>query len=596
MRGAFWRTALGHTLAVVAAVLIAALAFLYRFNALGGALGGFDNDEFATLTRVDLVLAGQQPLRDFADGELRAVWPSLTYELPALAMRLWGRTLLVHAWLTLGALAACAAAVFLLARDLSRRWVVALLAAVVVIVSLPNAYNYPKVVVLTGAVALVRWAVRRPTPVPLGALGAWAVIAALFRHDYAVYVVAAGVAAIVALEPRPWRVPARRLAICAGVAFVLALPSAVWVQRYAGIAQYVNLSLVASGTEGGTRRLTDWPVVSAAEPFARDSLIAFNYWAFWAIPLVGALVLAVRPWQPSAPGEYGHYVATVSAGPRDPRDPMAAVTAALAESRRYVRGASPWAVERATGWALVAMTPVVNYFFLRSNLPARFGDAVVPVVLLGAWITGVAPGLSSQALRALASIVPPLLLALMLTAFVHANDVPQDLRIGGFADSAAIVAARLREVAAELRSLPSDRWTAKDTQGPMAVARYLAECTGPADHVLMGTYADEIPYFSRRPFAGGQGYFAFGFLRTEADQRLALERLARQSVPVAITDYDWANEFAADYPLIARHVEARYREVGEVRATDGAPYLRVFVDTGRQPLRSDPVLGFPCFR
>ena len=72
MRGAFWRTALGHTLAVVAALLIAALAFLYRFNALGGALGGFDNDEFATLTRVDLVLAGQQPLRDFADGELRA--------------------------------------------------------------------------------------------------------------------------------------------------------------------------------------------------------------------------------------------------------------------------------------------------------------------------------------------------------------------------------------------------------------------------------------------------------------------------------------------------------------------------------------------
>ena len=120
MRVGKWRGSAGHVLAVLLALLLASFAFLYRFNALGGALGGFDNDEFQMLTRVDLLLAGEQPLRDFADGELRAVWPSLSYEVPALVQRVWGRNLLVHAYLTLGALALCAGIVFVFARHLSR--------------------------------------------------------------------------------------------------------------------------------------------------------------------------------------------------------------------------------------------------------------------------------------------------------------------------------------------------------------------------------------------------------------------------------------------------------------------------------------------
>src|SRR5688572_9611123 len=40
-----WRIAV----AAAAAVLIAAVAFLFRFNSLGGSLGGFDNDHFIYL-------------------------------------------------------------------------------------------------------------------------------------------------------------------------------------------------------------------------------------------------------------------------------------------------------------------------------------------------------------------------------------------------------------------------------------------------------------------------------------------------------------------------------------------------------------------
>src|SRR5258705_5442817 len=126
---ALTRTVVRVVLAVIGSAAIAVVAFLIRFDAMGGALAGFDDEDFRKLARVDLVLAGERPLRDFTDGELRGVWPSLADEYPALAQRLWGRNLLTHAALTCGTLAFFAALVFLLARHLARSWLVALLAA-----------------------------------------------------------------------------------------------------------------------------------------------------------------------------------------------------------------------------------------------------------------------------------------------------------------------------------------------------------------------------------------------------------------------------------------------------------------------------------
>ena len=48
-------------------VLVFATVFLYRFNTLGGALGGFQNDEFGYLARARQIQAGDVPFRDFND-------------------------------------------------------------------------------------------------------------------------------------------------------------------------------------------------------------------------------------------------------------------------------------------------------------------------------------------------------------------------------------------------------------------------------------------------------------------------------------------------------------------------------------------------
>ena len=94
-----WRIAI----AIAAATAVAVVAFTYRYNALEGTRGGLENDHVAHLMRTDMLLQGEQPLRDFAAAEPRGAWPSLSYAVPAWAQTLGGRTLLPEAYLTVGA-------------------------------------------------------------------------------------------------------------------------------------------------------------------------------------------------------------------------------------------------------------------------------------------------------------------------------------------------------------------------------------------------------------------------------------------------------------------------------------------------------------
>jgi hypothetical protein len=551
-----WRALAARASTVLAALLIAVIAFLFRFNALGGELGGFDNDDFATLTRVDMLLSGHQPLRDFAEGELRGAWPSLSFELPALAQRVWGHSLLPYASLTVGALAVSAAVVFLLGRVLSRRWIVPLLAAAAVVTSGTNLYNYQKVLPLTLGAAVIYWMLLRPTAVRLGAMAAVTVIAALFRHDYGVYVGVGALAGLIGCQPRPWTIPLRRIAIYGTLAAVLSLPSALWVARHAGIPEYISsvvrsvqVDSATNGPEYGALRLSGLDV---------ESLSSWTYLVYWAMPCAAIAILAAR-----------------RQSRLKPLDPVFGV-----------------------GIALVAMTVLVNHFLLRragATVHARFGDAIVPMVLLGPWMVSAGAALPSQALRAFTLAGPAVLLGLTCAAFVPIEEIVPTLKTGGFSRSPATVMRRFEQVRHELLTLPSDDWTTMPLSSTLAAARYLAECTAPDDYVLVGLYADQVPYFARRRFAGGQAYFGYSFFRSPADQQRFLDRLRRQSVPIAITALDYEGEISEDYPLVAEHLEMHYRQVGVIEADD-KPFVRVWVDADRQPRGVDRVHGFPCYR
>jgi hypothetical protein len=544
--------------ACCAAGLVGAVAFIFRFNALGGSLGGFDNDHFIYLIRTDTLLAGEQPLRDFVDAELRGAWPALTYAVSAWAQQLGGRTLLPEAFLTVGALALASTIVLLLALRLSRRWPMALLAAAVTIVMAPKLYNYPKVLMLALGVWALLAAIRSPSVLRLGVLAAVTVAAGLFRHDLALYVGAATVAAFLARDAGQWRATARTLGIYGALTMACALPSVVWVQVYEGIPSYVNGSLASVAVERARTELF-LPGLDLAAPFSGESLLLVTYCVFWAVPVVAAAAWLARVALPAA----------ARFGPSD----------------------------RAAGAALLAMAILANLSFLRANLAERFGDAAVPVVLLAAWTAGTAAAWTPPAARAVVALIPAVLLVQLFAAAYAFSEVRRELDTTGLSDSWGKITRRYEAVRDELRGLPPAGWQRHANQsGVLSAARYVAECTSSDDRILVTGATHEVPVLARRRFAAGQAMFKLSLYTSERDQQRALARLERQSVPIVLADArDFDGGFLSDYPLVAGYLAGRYRDAGTIDV-DEEPRLRVFVDAHRQPARLDARLGLPCFQ
>jgi hypothetical protein len=103
-----------------------------------------------------------------------------------------------------------------------------------------------------------------------------------------------------------------------------------------------------------------------------------------------------------------------------------------------------------------------------------------------------------------------------------------------------------------------------------------------------------VPVYARRLFAGGQAMFKLSLYTSEGFQRRALDRLARESVPVVLADPEELEHLEDLYPLVAAHLGRRYLDVGTIEVDD-EPRFRVFVDRARRSVRVDPDLGLPCF-
>jgi len=551
-----WWTRRRGILAALCAVAVAVVAFVYRFNSLDGSLGGFTNDQFAHLMRAEMLLHGEQPLRDFADAELRGAWPALSYALPAWSQQLFGRTLLAEAYLTVGAIALAHALVFLLALDLAKRWSVALLATGLAIAMEPRLYGYPKVLMLALGAVAIRSMTLNPSAWRLGLAAVTTAVATLFRHDCGVYVAVGFIAALIARDAPAWPVVGRRIGLYAGLTALCLLPSAVWVQVYEGIPSYVRNTLATAALEAGRTEL-QLPSLASLASLNGEGLVVLTYYAFWAVMGVAAAVIAWR-------------ALALPASPLTPED-------------------------RGFAWGLLAMAVVSNVFLLRDGLNGRFGDAVIPVAVLAAWCTGAARAITQPSARRLATLLPLFLLLFMFAASLVFGRVERTLADSGLIDSPQTVARQFASIREGLLRLPPVDWSDVDAKGTLVAARYVAECTSPDDYLLVAAELPEIPVFARRRFAAGQGTVALGFYNSPKDQRRALARLASQSVPIILANAGrFEPDFVYTYPLLARHVADHYREAGTIVAGD--LQLLVFVENGRTPRRVDPHLGLPCFQ
>ena len=230
---------------VILAIAIVAIAFVYRFNTLAGPLAGFDNDHFPALTRAVAMLDGERPLRDFADSELRGLWPSLTYSTSALAQRVLGRSLRSEALLSTGLLAIGAGALFLAAAALSNR-LVAAWASLLAIGLSPALYNHPKITPYALAILAMLAYAYRPSTARLGILASSILLGALFRHDHGVTLgLTAG--ALLLLLDRGLAV--RRAISLMAWLFAGLLPGIVIAQMNGGIISYLKAGVILTRQE-----------------------------------------------------------------------------------------------------------------------------------------------------------------------------------------------------------------------------------------------------------------------------------------------------------------------------------------------------------
>jgi len=541
-----------------------AIAFLYRFNALLGSLGGFDGDHFIYFVGSTGVLRGERPLRDFVDAGLQGAWPALTYELPALAMRLGGESLRSEALLCVGAIAVSATLLFRSAASLAGPWP-SLVMTILSIAAGTRLYGYHKVLVSSVAVTLLLRYARAPSRRSLSLLAAWSTVAFLFRHDYLLYVASATVCLVVTL---PGLTIGRRLqrAGAYGALTGILLAGPVYsIHHFAGLGFYLR-SNVESTRHEAERTDLKWPEFeSAANPVAffenETNAVSWLYYVCLLLPLAGICAAFV--------------------------------------TRPEVSGLDAGGT-RAVLVTLALYAALLNHFLLRGNLAARFGDLGAPIAVLGAWLIGCTPVPKGSRLAWRSAVA--VLAATGFLAVNAAESVWQELATARLRVGVAAVGARLMQVATELGGMPPRReaTSAERDRSRSAVPNvvdYLRACSGPNDRILVLADAPEVTAFAARPFAGGHPTFRAGFYTLSEDQALTVERLERQSVPIVITrdDADYQQHVEPVFRRVVAWVDERYEFSGEVAALTGPP-MRVLVRrdmTGSERLGDT---GLPCPR
>jgi hypothetical protein len=544
--------------------LVFAGAFLYRFNALLGSLGGFDGDHFIYFLGSTHVLHGERPLRDFVDAGLQGAWPALTYELPALAMRLGGESLRSEALLCVGAIALSAMLLFRAATSVTGTWA-SLIVTAFSVAAATRLYGYHKVLVSSVAVTLLLRYARTPSRGNLAWLTVWSVVAFLFRHDYLAYAGLATAFLILVLPGLPAARRLQRVAAYGALAGVLLAGPVYSIHRFAGLGFYLRSNIESTRHEAQRTDL-DWPAFEPApNPVAffdnEVNAISWLYYLCLLLPVAGACAAFM--------------------------------------TRPRLHGLDD-GQSRAVLLTLAVYAAVLNHFLLRGNLGARFGDLGAPIAVLGAWLAGLAPVSSTS--RMAWRVALAMLGVTVVLAMNTAESVWQELATTRLRVSPVAAAARVVQVATELGTLPPGPVATaaerdRSRAGAVDVVDYLRACTAPTDRVLVLADAAEVAAFAARSFAGGHPTFRAGFYMLPEDQALTIARLGRQSVPVVVTrdEADYREHIEPAFRQVVAWVNERYEFRGEVPALTGPP-MRVLVRRDMAGSERLGDTGLPCPR
>ena len=281
--------------------------------------------------------------------------------------------------------------------------------------------------------------------------------------------------------------------------------------------------------------------------------------------------------------------------------------------RRELAGAD----EAARIFGLACLTVLANIGMLSNPIDVRLADVLVLPAIVGAWLIGVTCGrhgrtwawlrvqwsalcagemstrsVAHAVIRGGSALAATFVLGVACVAAASHGRLGHWIARAGFEEgvSAAIVKGAA-DAHRELSISPvTVGWLVASSERLRPLVRWLHDCTRPGDRVFASGFLPDVIFFSGRGFAGGHGTYDPGLHASLHSQRQTVERLGRNSVPVALlhggTD--------AYPPLVAEHFKEWYRPVAGI---DPASFqgLTVLVDRRRVPSGHYAPLDAPCF-
>ena len=643
---------------VVLCAGVFAFTFIYRFNTLGGAFGGFSNDEFGYLARARQIQAGEWPFRDFNDPG----W-FLTDGMSALAQSIGGYNLRSQALLTIGMLSLAAGLTFLLARRAAGSYAAAFAAIAIHIGLEPRHYNYPKLVLYAAGILLAWRYVDRPTTGRLAALGGIAGLGFLFRHDHLIYLGAFSLATVAMVHWRSARQMLRGAVTVGLAAGIFVLPflgflavsggvgeyfrsALVYVERDAqrtgftlpGVSRHDGQPILAIRREPPNEELgrvpinVRWTTTDAAERQDREARYHLSEGttadgATWTYVLgdtsrANIESLVRDPLVDDTHGiDRAGFDVTAQERPLrvaslvDTRENATAflyytfvllpVAAGMALFAIHRHGHGPFMTLLSTPAHLVpllALALLLNAGFLsRGTTNIRLPDVGVTCAILLAWLCSAVFSRNSR--RALPGFVPRLAVRIgfgvvLLFTMLSVNTLGQVTRhVGeaGFIGELGVV-ERATEVAAALAAPPGSLAGAEGQPGVLRLADYVRTCTFPEDRLFVLAEHPELYYFSNRLIAGGHAWLLPRYYSESVDEARIVSRLRAVRVPIVVTEdrTTYDNEYRMGFEQVDAYLRRFYTDAGEVGIGNGAS-LRVLVRTDLGRTGQYAPLGLPCF-
>jgi hypothetical protein len=634
------------------AIVVFAAAFFYRFNTMGGALGGFTNDQFGSLSRARQIQSGAVPFRDFNDSGV------LLFDyLSAAAQWVGGYNLRSEALLTVGMLSLGAAGTFLLARRAAGSAVIAVLAVAVHIALDARHYNYPKIVLYAAGLALAWAYADRPSGPRRIALGVLVGVGFLLRHDHLVYLGALSLMTVGFVHRFSWRDGVRAAASVCATTALFVVPFLFFLALSGGVAEYFRAAFVyvtrdaqrtsfslprlsldpsrpfvaLSRTSAETRVNVRWNAVSDEDRRDREARwglllgeqLEGSTWSYELRDTSRANIEALirDPFVEDTQGlDRTRFALLSEPGPLRLESQLDTVENATAFLYYVIvllpvaGAAALWRLRRAPAATrvlssaahlvpLLVVAAILNVSFLsRGSTSVRIADVGVTATILLAWLLSALAGRDGRVVvphlwaRVLVRAAAATVLFLTVLSANGLAQASRTVRDAGFADGPAETARRAALVWRQLGEAPSAFAADREQPGILRVARFINECTSRDDQLFVLGEHQELYYFSDRRFAGGHVWLLPFYYSGDADEALIVERLKGARVPIVLTETGsvYEEDYRPVFEQVHRYLENEYTDAGEIDFGGPQP-LRVLVRAGLTPTRRYDPLGLPCF-